>query len=375
MHSIAIVIPYYGTWPEWINLFVETCRFNPTVDWLIPTDQPEPANQCPNVRFLPLSLEGFCDLASRKLDLGVSIPNLYKLCDYKVTYGKVFEDHLADYDYFGFGDLDVFYGNMRKLITDEALAHDVSSFHEQHVSGHLCLMRNVEPVKTLYQRIENVEACLNWPYYTGVDERGLTELTMGRDWAHFVESYNTPLSRSQPWCDGTYWFPAEWYWEDGVLTNNRDRRDFLYLHFMHWKGGHWAGQFGNAQWERLSRVVHFDDSRLRGGFRVNEKGIFRYNGRRRSPTDAVHAFSKEHVTMARIKIKDLPRDARVSDAELKAVFGGAAQFAGVAIGPTGPSGMGIGPTGPSGFDPRAIPIGPTGPSGFGPSMLKPVPQL
>ena len=43
---------------------------------------------------------------------------------------------------------------------------------------------------------------------------------------------------------------------------------------MHWKGGDWPRACGNAQWERLPRIVHADPGQAARGFRINERGFF-----------------------------------------------------------------------------------------------------
>ncbi|MBV8227913.1 MAG: hypothetical protein JO232_22290 [Verrucomicrobia bacterium] len=47
--EIMILIPYFGRWPEWINLFIETCKWNPEVCWLLYTDCGEPENKAENI--------------------------------------------------------------------------------------------------------------------------------------------------------------------------------------------------------------------------------------------------------------------------------------------------------------------------------------
>jgi len=91
-----------------------------------------------------------------------------------------------------------------------------------------------------------------------------------------VESYNTPLSPNKRWTDGTFDFPNEWYWKRGVLTNDKDKdRDFLYLHFMHWRSNPWSIRCGNAQWGKLKKVVHHSYKEAKNGFKINEKGFFK----------------------------------------------------------------------------------------------------
>jgi hypothetical protein len=48
---IRILIPYFGAWPPWMGLFLESCRANPSIDWLLLGDcGPLDADLPPNVR-------------------------------------------------------------------------------------------------------------------------------------------------------------------------------------------------------------------------------------------------------------------------------------------------------------------------------------
>lgn len=40
----------------------------------------------------------------------------YKLCDYKPLYGEIFSDYVADYDYWGYCDLDTVFGDLTKFL-------------------------------------------------------------------------------------------------------------------------------------------------------------------------------------------------------------------------------------------------------------------
>ena len=33
--KVAIVVPYFGTLPNYFQLFLDTCAYNPEFDWLI----------------------------------------------------------------------------------------------------------------------------------------------------------------------------------------------------------------------------------------------------------------------------------------------------------------------------------------------------
>ena len=52
---LIMLMPYFGRWPEWINLFIESCRWNPDVRWRFYTDCGEPENKADNVDYVHLS--------------------------------------------------------------------------------------------------------------------------------------------------------------------------------------------------------------------------------------------------------------------------------------------------------------------------------
>src|SRR5690606_5618517 len=123
--------------------FVESCRHNPEVEWLVPTDQPPPANLAANIRFMPTSFADFLDRASRIMGVDVRHSERYKLCDIKPFYGLIFEDEIRSYRSFGFCDIDIIWGNIRQFYTDELLDRfELISFHGDRVAGHLTIMRN-----------------------------------------------------------------------------------------------------------------------------------------------------------------------------------------------------------------------------------------
>ena len=57
--SLIMLILYFGRWPEWIDLFVESCKWNPSVRWLLYTDCGEPENKADNVDYVHLSFDDY----------------------------------------------------------------------------------------------------------------------------------------------------------------------------------------------------------------------------------------------------------------------------------------------------------------------------
>ena len=43
MQKIIIILPYFGKFSNYFNLFLKSCEKNHTIDWLVITDQPSTA--------------------------------------------------------------------------------------------------------------------------------------------------------------------------------------------------------------------------------------------------------------------------------------------------------------------------------------------
>jgi len=200
---------------------------------------------------------------------------------------------LGGYDYWGFGDMDVIYGDIRGFYNDHVLTHNVVSALGNRVCGHLCLLKNNEMMRNAFQQVPGWKAYLSEPDYQGVDEQKLTKIFMRHRkhprWLReiyglfdpyqrnnfFKDQYATPLI-PQPWHDGTMDHPIEWYWRDGRVTNRKDGdREFLYLHFMNYRGTKTVEKvFGDKPpWRDLEQLVHFDYHHATNGWVINENGF------------------------------------------------------------------------------------------------------
>lgn len=116
MSKIAIVICYYGSFPWYFPYFLHSCKFNPTIDFLIFTDISYEREIPKNVYFINLSIEEVKTIASKKLGFRVNIDFPYKLCDFKPAYGYIFSDYIDGYQFWGQSDIDVIYGDMMNFL-------------------------------------------------------------------------------------------------------------------------------------------------------------------------------------------------------------------------------------------------------------------
>ncbi|MDR2874396.1 MAG: hypothetical protein LBV44_00495 [Methylobacillus sp.] len=283
MFRICILIPYFGKWPFWMPFFLESCRRNPDIDWKFFSDCDRLENVPPNVHIAAMSFGDYCDFISRQLDIRFVPTKPYKLCDIRSAFGHIHAADLQGYDFWGFGDVDVVYGQLRAWFTPERLArYDLLSSHTRRVSGHLTLIRNTPQMCQLFRRIPNWQERFCGPHQS-MDEKAFSRIFIKRknfprplfkfaNWfnpwwrkSDFREAYSTPNGKI-PWVDGSYDFPCHWYWREGHLTNDKDGdREFPYLHFITYK----------KKWEKNPVQLDEDYSRIvrSGAWQVSAEGF------------------------------------------------------------------------------------------------------
>jgi hypothetical protein len=304
MKSVLIIIDYFGTWPLWFDMFLKTCELNPTIHWLLHTDCPVPPEAPKNVRFAALSREDYERRVGAVLGVRFSPRSMYSICNLRPAFGELYAQEIRDYDYFGWGDIDVLYGNIRNFYNDHVLTHNVICSSAQTCTGHLTLLRNSAWLRQAFRAISGWRARLEdpapHPWEECLDEaklsglfspsRHLREKLRPRGAStpalshfsrnnYFRQQWHTPFIPAR-WHDGRRQHPEVWYWRNGRLTNEQDGdREFLYLHLMNFKGKRWVDEelYGSAPtWERLSQVIHFDCSTLRDHtVRIDRQGIHR----------------------------------------------------------------------------------------------------
>ena len=152
-YSIAILTCWYGPYPWYFSYFIHSCSYNPTVDFYIITDNEDIIhNQPPNVKVICKRLDDLIETASRKLGFSVNINHPFKLNDFKPAYGFIFSKFIEGYDFWGHSDLDVIYGNIRNLLTNEMLSnYDFISLRHGYTTGCFCLYRNNEILNTYFK--------------------------------------------------------------------------------------------------------------------------------------------------------------------------------------------------------------------------------
>lgn len=154
MKRIVALFPYFGTLPSLYGAWRASALDNASVDFMFFTDcDVEPA---PNIIVHKMTFEAFQQLVQRKFDFPIVLDRPYKICDYRPAFAYILADYVRGYDFWGWGDLDVVYGDIRHFITDEVLSHHkmISGW------GHFTLYHNDEDTNTYFMKeIEGYKSC------------------------------------------------------------------------------------------------------------------------------------------------------------------------------------------------------------------------
>lgn len=145
--KIALINPYFGLFPNYFPLVLNSIRQNPQIDWIFFTDDDRKYNWPDNAKVYYMSFQQVQELVQSKYDFLISLDKPYKLCDYKPAYGEIFKEYILQYDFWGHCDLDVIWGDLSKYITDEML----DKYEMLYREGALRLYKNTKKINELYK--------------------------------------------------------------------------------------------------------------------------------------------------------------------------------------------------------------------------------
>ena len=170
--SIIVIVFFFGKFPWYYNYFLHSCSYNKNIDFLLVTDNDPPKNLPYNICFLKKSLTEIKELTAKKLGYNITLdPYPYKFCDFRSAFGVIFQDYIKDYNFWGHGDLDVIFGNIRNFMTDEILSnYDVISLRHAYISSWFSLYRNSEKINHLFMLSKNYQKVFTTSKYYNFDE-------------------------------------------------------------------------------------------------------------------------------------------------------------------------------------------------------------
>ncbi len=256
--QVTFVVPYFGTWPKWSELFFLSCRENRIVSILLLSESAPPFPLPSNIRLVVTPRSEI--IARLESVTGLSLGGItgHKLCDFRPFFGTAFADLLAGHTFWGFCDTDIMFGDLGKLLTQEFLdSVDVFTAHETQCAGHFTILRNVPAINDAGFRMPRWEELCREPLTRLVEER-VFPLVLDADPALRIARplpLDKELKRPFARLGITFDFqgrvaysenrlPAIVRWEDGsvfYVDANGLRTEALYVHFMGLKRWwHWC---------------------------------------------------------------------------------------------------------------------------------------
>lgn len=247
MIKIAFVIPYFGKLPgKEFDLWLHSCSFNKTIDWLLYTDDRTIYDYPPNVIVKYCTLSDIKSKAQKCFDFNISLERTRKLCDFKVAYGEIFAEDLKKYDFWGYCDVDLVWGDIRHFITDEIL----EKYDRIGYQGHCSLYRNTAEVTLRYRKvfpgINNYRKVLSDPGEYCFDENGMDDIYRTLNIPYFKETIFAHLNKYDYGFFLAYLPEKDDYknkrqvfiWDNGKLLRKYIHNgqvyteEFMYLHFF-----------------------------------------------------------------------------------------------------------------------------------------------
>lgn len=250
--TAAFCIPYYGQFPTYMGLFLQSCAYNPSVHFLIFTENPpHPAAQnAPNIHFIHYTYQQLIAKAKQTIGVSMQLGDAHKICDLRPFYGLLFAEYLQNYAFWGYCDADVIFGDLSMVVNNNFLEEvDVFSAQASRIVGHFCLLRNTRLINQLAFQLPNYKERLEKVFHTTfLDEKGFTEtiallphirwrktkninteLHENFIYSHLTFNYQEKISEITTF-KGTEFV----HWQNGKLYfhHAEGQTEALYFHFM-----------------------------------------------------------------------------------------------------------------------------------------------
>ena len=143
------IIPYFGRLPYYFPLWMHTASYSKRFDFWILTNDNSISSIAKNIKIINQNFEDFVQKIQSKFDFQLGLTAHRKLCDFKPCYGYIFEEGITQYDYWGFCDIDLLWGDIDNLVPLE------EGYDKLYVHGHMTLMKNTTEMNRLFMQPVN----------------------------------------------------------------------------------------------------------------------------------------------------------------------------------------------------------------------------
>lgn len=189
-----LISPYFGKLPNYFQFFLDSCALNEGFcDFLILTDDETYFAVPKNVKIISMTFNDFNLLVREKMGAVFGVSSPYKICDYRPAFGKIFEDYIADYDFWGHVDTDMILGKLANFLPQEAFIKNDRLLER----GALMFYRNTKEINELFwQRLNgiiNFQEAVNIKEPCFYDEIMFPALLMQRGYKTYSNTFYADL--------------------------------------------------------------------------------------------------------------------------------------------------------------------------------------
>lgn len=261
MKKCCFIIPYFGKFPNYFQLFLNSCKYNTDFNWLIFTDNSDYYEFPQNVKIVKTSFDSFKEYIQSFFDFKIVIPTPHKLCDYKPAYGYLFSSYLSEFKYWGYCDIDLLMGDLNQFLTDKLL----ETYDKIFCLGHMTLFRNLPEINEIFKHEYNGRMLYKESFSTEKtttfdeewrDENNINQMFIAEKKKVFTEDYSMNPAIAQTNFIRTKYVGIDkaknnrgyqieepknalYTWDNGHIyryymtcNNTLKREEFIYMHFQ-----------------------------------------------------------------------------------------------------------------------------------------------
>lgn len=248
--KICIICVYFGKLPTCFPLWLKSCQFNPTIDFLLVTDQTINHPLADNVHVLPYTLGQMRRRIAQIVGFEPVLERPYKCCDYRPLYSLIFKDQVQGYDYWGHCDMDMVFGDLAWFFKK----YHLERYDRFQNVGHLILMRNTPQNNERYKLPctigKGYTVAFQTPESFHFDEKEINEIYRAYSFPFFDERVHADIAPEFRRMKLSFIVPnahnnhkyQTFYWQNGkiwraYIQNNHVWRgvcteEYAYIHFQ-----------------------------------------------------------------------------------------------------------------------------------------------
>lgn len=250
--KIVVLVLYFGKLPNHFQLWLDSCAYNNKIDFLIFTDDKTKFIYPINVSVKYCSFIWLKNLIQKKYHFKINLNTPYKLCDFRPAYGDIFSEYLKEYDYWGYCDLDMIFGDLY-LFLEKAISE---SYDKIMMLGHLSLYKNIDEINTMYKKInsnyinyKNIFSSANFFGFDEIARYGINSILMKNGKKIYHESIYADIDETSSRMDlvnydieknkfmkksqeQIFTFENGKIYSNFYKNNKQFKKEYLYIHFQ-----------------------------------------------------------------------------------------------------------------------------------------------